>query len=184
MPRIVPVTAASTIALAVVAWARRRFGAGSRAFAFVAVWVPMVWLGTISRVVRPSLPAAWHRLRRFERSGRVYELLGVRTAKAALRRGPLARFNPHLHLPTDPTPERLRELEARMEDAEATHVILFAAELAAAARAALLGRRRAARWMVVWNVVMNGYPAMLQRYNRAVLHDRHPVALGIEGASQ
>lgn len=174
MQRSVPIAGATAAAVALVTWVHRRFGPDSRTFAFVAVWAPMAWLGTISRLVTPRLPDAWYRLRPVEASGRIYERLGVRAAKAMLRRGPLARFNPRLHLPGDPTPGRLRELEGRMEDAEATHVILFVATLGAAGHAAASGRRSAARWMLLWNVVMNGYPTLLQRYNRALLHARYP----------
>jgi hypothetical protein len=44
-------------------------------------------------------------LRAFDRDGRVYQRLGVRLVKLLLRRGPLAAFNPDLHLPAERTPE-------------------------------------------------------------------------------
>lgn len=164
---------ATGVAAAVIAWTWRAFGPGSRRFAFVAVWAPMAWLGTISRIVTPRLPERYHRLRPFEQGGaRLYELAGVRLAKAALRGGPIARFNPDLHLPAEPTPERIAHLDQRMRDAESSHAILFVATAGAAAGAAGRGRWRAARWMLVWNVVMNGYPVMLQRYNRGRLAAR------------
>ena len=34
-------------------WAWRALGPASVGFAFVVVWLPMTWLGTLSRVVRP-----------------------------------------------------------------------------------------------------------------------------------
>jgi hypothetical protein len=104
-----------------VVWALRALGARSAWFAFFVVWVPMVWLGTVSRFVRPRLPGAYHDLRGFERDGRMYELLGVVLAKRLLRRGPLAVFNPDLHLPAERTPENLDHLDQRMRDAEASH---------------------------------------------------------------
>lgn len=151
-----------------------RLDRDSASFAFVAVWAPMAGLGTLSHVVRVRLPARWYRLRPWERDGRVHELLGVRVAKRILRRGPLARFNPHLHLPSEPSAERWRELEGRMEVAEATHTILFLVTTGWAVAEVGRGRTRTARWMLLWNVLMNGYPALLQRYNRALLHARHP----------
>lgn len=161
---------ATAVALAVLGWSWRAFGPGSRRFAVVSVWAPMVWLGTISRVVTPRLPAGWHELRGFERGGgRIYELLGVRVAKATLRRGPLARFNPDLHLPAERTPERIAHLDQRMRDAEASHTILFLVTTGVAVVARFAGARTAARWMLAANIVMNGYPVMLQRYNRGVL---------------
>jgi hypothetical protein len=171
--RVLAVAGATAVAGAVLTWSWRALGPGSRRFAFVAVWAPMAWLGTISRFVTPRLPGRYHELRAFERGGaRAYELLGVRVAKAALRRGPIARFNPDLHLPAEPTPARLARLDQRMRDAEASHAILFVATIGTAVVARIRGHRSAARWMVLWNVVMNGYPVLLQRYNRGRLAAR------------
>lgn len=160
------------VALLAATW--RRFGPGSDAFAFVVVWVPMTWLGVASRVVQPRLPSAYHELRRFEADGRVYELVGVKRAKRLLRRGPLAFFNPDLHLPAERTPEHLAHLEQRMKDAEASHAILLVGTLPLALHAVSRRWWRAAGLTVVFDVLMNGYPVMLQRYNRALLHQRFP----------
>ena len=171
--RLVGLVAVSTVvAIAIVAWAFAVVGPRSGWFAFVVVWAPMTWLGTVSRVVQPRLPAGYHELRAFEADGRVYELVGVRVAKALLRRGPLARFNPDLHLPAERTPERLAHLDQRMRDAEASHAILFALTLVVAGHAALRGWWAAAGWTLLFDVVLNGYPVLLQRYNRALLARR------------
>lgn len=141
-------------------------------FAFVVVWWPMAWVGTTSRVVRIRLPERCHRLGAFERDGRVYERVGVRVAKAVLRRGPLAAFNPDLHLPAERTPQQLERLAQRMRDAEASHAVLFVATLAVVVHAAVRGWWVAAGLTLVFDVLMNGYPVMLQRYNRARLAAR------------
>ena len=148
------------------------FGAGSVWFAFLVVWLPMAWLGTISRLVTLRLPEGWFELRAFERDGRLYERLGVRLIKGLLRRGPFAVFNPGLHLPAEHTAANLGDLERRMREAEASHSILFVAMFAVAACEAAAGWWSAAGWIALFNVLVNGYPVMLQRYNRALLHQR------------
>jgi hypothetical protein len=153
-------------------WAWRALGPASVGFAFVVVWLPMTWLGTLSRIGRPRLPATAHRLRAWELDGRVYERLGVRLVKGLLRRGPLAVFNPGLHLPAEPTPERIALLDQRMRDAEAAHAILFVLTLGVVAHALARGWWAAAVATAVFDVAVNGYPVMLQRYNRARLHRR------------
>ena len=163
---------ATILLVALLAWAFAALGAGSVGFAFVVVWLPMAWLGTLSRLFTPRLPSRWHVLAPFERSGRVYERLGVRVVKQLLRRGPLAAFNPDLHLPSEMTPHRLAHLDQRMCDAEASHAILFALTLVVAGHAALRGRWAAAGWTLLFDVVLNGYPVLLQRYNRALLARR------------
>lgn len=162
----------TTIVVAALTWAVVALGADGVLFSFLVVWLPMVWLGTVSRVVVPRLPARWYRLRGFELDGRCYELVGVRSAKRLLRRGPLSRFNPDLHLPAERTPERLAHLDQRMRDAESSHAILLVLTLGLAMLQAAVGRWASAAWIVVFNLLMNGYPVMLQRYNRALLRQR------------
>jgi hypothetical protein len=152
-------------------WFARTFGADSAAFAFAVVWLPMTWLGTVSRVVTPRLPDRYHTLRRFELGGRVYERLGVRFVKWLLRRGPLAVFNPDLHLPArgERTQTCLARLDQRMRDAEASHAILLVLTVGVAVHAAFRGWWSAAGWTLLFDVLVNGYPVMLQRYNRRYL---------------
>ena len=161
---------------ALAAWSRRAFGARSARFAFLVVWLPLAWFALLGRALagRPvlRLPAQVHALRAFEREGRVYELLGVRVAKSLLRRRPLAVFAPDLHLPAEPTPATVADLDERMRQAEALHEILLVVTLTVVANAATRGWWGAAGWTMLFNVLANGYPAMLQRYNRALLAQR------------
>lgn len=180
MRRAVLLIVATGATAALLVWARQALGASSVGFAFLVVWLPMTWLGTISRLVTVRLPAGYHDLRDFERDGRIYERLGVRVVKRLLRRGPLAIFNPHLHLPADPTPENLARLAQRMRDAEASHAILLVATLGVVADAAARGAWPRAGWTLLFDLLVNGYPVILQRYNRALLC-KHP-ASGSRGA--
>ena len=168
------VAAATVVAAAVVLFGVRVLGATSAAFAFLVVWAPMTWLGTVSRVIQPRLPRRYHELRDFERAPWLYERLGVRLVKRLLRRGPLAVFNPGLHLPAERSSERLAELEQRMKDAEASHVVLLVAVLGVVINAVVRGWWVAAGLTLLFDVLMNGYPVMLQRYNRVLLSARFP----------
>jgi hypothetical protein len=177
--KVLLVAGMTTGMAALVAWSLRAFGARSAWFAFVVVWLPLVWFALLWRVLalrRPvlRLPAQVHALRAFERDGRVYELLGVRVAKRLLRRGPLAMFAPPLHLPAEPTPASLAGLDEWMRQAEAVHEILLVVTLAVVVNAAVRGWWDAAGWTLLFNVLGNGYPAMLQRYNRVRLAQRFP----------
>ncbi|MDQ1520994.1 MAG: hypothetical protein QOI55_2067, partial [Actinomycetota bacterium] len=163
------VAVATVVAAAVLLFGVRLLGATSAAFAFLVVWAPMTWLGTVSRVFQPRLPRQYHELRAFERDPALYELLGVRLVKRLLRRGPLAVFNPGLHLPAEQSPKRLAELEQRMNDAEASHFVLLVAMLGVVINAAVRGWWIAAGLTLLFDVLMNGYPVMLQRYNRVLL---------------
>ena len=172
MRKILLVAGATIVLAGLLFGSLRAFGANSVWFAFLVVWLPMTWLGTVSRVVQPRLPARYHALREFERGGHLYELLGIRLVKRLLRRGPLAAFNPDLHIPTQPTPAGVAHLDQRMRDAEASHFILLVATTGVAVHAATRGWWAAAGWTLLFDVLVNGYPVMLQRYNRALLSRR------------
>ncbi len=152
-----------------LAWTGRRVGPRSARFALAVVWLPMTGLGTVSHVVPFRLPPSWHRLRSVEIDSRLYQRLGVRAAKRLLRRGPATLFNPGLRLPSEPTPERVEALARQMGTAEATHAVLGLATLGVVAHAAARGWWRAAAWTLGLDVAINGYPVLLQRYNRVLL---------------
>jgi hypothetical protein len=168
---VAAVTTAAAVVVGVGA-AAAWLGPSSGWFAFVVVWWPMVCVGTSSRFVRLRLPERWHQLRDVERDGRIYERAGVRIAKTVLRRGPLSWFNPDLHLPCERTPDELAHLAQRMRDAEASHAVLFVAMLPVALHAVARGWWLSALLVVLFDVAMNAYPVMLQRYNRARLAQR------------
>jgi hypothetical protein len=168
---VVPVVASAALGL-VVWWAVGSLDPDGVGFALVIVWAPMTALGTVSHVLPIRLPEHFHRLRSFELDGRVYERLGVRAAKRLARRGPISWCNPGLHVPRDRDAASLERLERKMREAEASHALLFVAGLATAAVLAGLGCSTGAAWVVVFDVLLNGYPVMLQRYNRARLARR------------
>ncbi len=150
----------------------RSLGAQSPLRALAIVWLPMAWLGTVSHVVGMQLTSGYHRLRQFEVDGRCYERLGVRLFKRLLRRGPFALFNPGLHLPPDRSADELAKLEQRMRTAETTHFVLLVATLPVVGDALARGAWAAAGYTFALDVLVNGYPVMLQRYNRALLRQR------------
>ena len=165
---LVWVTAALGLGL-VMWWALRTLDVRGPWFALVVVWAPMTALGTVSHVTPIRLPERFHRLRPFEVDGRRYELLGVRVAKSMLRRGPAAWFNPRLHLPATRDAESLARLDAAMRNAEASHALLFVAVLPVVVHALVRGWWAAAAWTLAFDVLLNGYPFVLQRYNRGRL---------------
>lgn len=177
MRRGLRVAGVTTGASGLLAGSLRAFGPRSARFAFVVVGLPLVWFALLWRALelrRPvlRLPAQVHALRPVERNGRVYELLGVRVFKKLLRRGPLAVFAPPMRLPAEPTPATVADLDMRMQQAEALHEMLLVGTLAVVVNAAARGWWGAAGWTLAFNVLGNGYPAMLQRYNRARLAQR------------
>ena len=172
MRKVFLVAGLTAVTFSVLVWSRHEFGARSVWFALLVVWLPMTWLGILSRVVQPRMPEGYHALHRWERNGRLYEIFGVRLFKRLLRRGPFAVFNPDLHLPADPSTANLAHLDQRMRDAEASHVILLVVTLGVVVHAVTRGWWGAAGWTLLFDALVNGYPVMLQRYNRCLLSKR------------
>lgn len=169
---LVGLAAATALAAAILAGALHATGGEGPLFGLAAAWAPMLWLGALSHVRAFRLTAGFHALRPFERERRLYERLGVRVAKRLLRRGPAALWNPGLRLPRERSPEALAALDARMQVAEASHALAFLVTLALAASAAARGRWGTAGWALLFDGLVNGYPLLLQRYNRALLAER------------
>jgi hypothetical protein len=157
--------------LLLVWWTVTFFGARSLISAFLINWLAMSWAAIIGQTVRFSLPPGYYRARPLERDGRIYEHLGVRVFKMAVRRGPLAILSPTLRLPKERTLSALRALEREMEIAEAAHLFVFVLVAVGAAAALVKGWLDAAGWLMLLNVLFNGYPVMLQRYNRTMLQE-------------
>ena len=60
----------------------------------------------------------------------------------------------------------LAELRQTMDSAEIAHGLVFIVVAAVAAGAAALSAFSASAWLMLFNLLLNGYPMMLQRYNR------------------
>lgn len=167
--KILAVAALSLAFGALLTWLAHAFGARSAGFAFLLVWLSMCWVTLVLAAFPLRLPAAYYELRPGERDGRRYEMLGVLVAKRVLRRGPLRIFNPKLHLPGVRDAESLAKLDAAMRGAETNHVIMFLVVALVIAHAMVRGWWDAAAWTLLFNVLINVYPVMLQRYNRGRL---------------
>ena len=163
---------AAAIAVAfLIAWSLDAFGFRSPIFAFLVNWLAMSWIAIAGQAIDFSFPVRYYDIKEFERTGQVYERLGIRLFKRLVRRGPLTIFSPTLRFPKDKNIPALRHLDHRMRRAETGHVLIFVLMLLFISYALLKGWFDAVGWMLAFNVVINGYPIMLQRYNRIKLQE-------------
>ena len=164
-------TIATIVAIVLLLWSLDSFGFRSPIFAFLVNWLVMSWVAVAGQVVHFSFAPGYYTIKPFERTGQVYERLGIRLFKRLVRRGPLALFSPTLHLPRDKTVPALRKLETEMRKAETGHVLASLVTLLFAGYALLQGWFDAVAWLLAFNILINGYPVMLQRYNRMKLQE-------------
>lgn len=137
--------------------------------AFVVNWFVMAWIGAVALVTNISLPSPYYAIRPFERTGQIYERVGIRRVRRLLRRGPLSIFSQTLRLPKEKTVPALLNLDNEMRRAEAVHVLAFIFMLVLAGYAAVNGWFDAVTWILLFDILINIYPIMLQRYNRIKL---------------
>jgi len=150
-------------------WASDSPAVHNPAFAFVLNWLVLVWVMVIAGVFQShlSLGPQYYRIRTFERNGRIYERLGVSFLKKLLHRGPLSTLNPKVRLSGGRS--ALSELEQNMRAAETGHMVVFLTMLVISGYPLLQGWWQAFGWWLLFNVLINVYPVMLQRCNRARL---------------
>jgi hypothetical protein len=155
----------ATFAVAVV-WGARAYGR-SIVFAFGVNWVLMMWaIMFASNVVPLRLPAQYYATRPFEKAGRVYDLLGVRWYRRALR-PVLWSVNPAL------LKSQLAARETMIEstkDAETGHLFILLVITGITVWASASGWWDAAGWLLLFNLLHNGYPVLSMRQLRARLN--------------
>ncbi len=161
---------ASTLAIGgFLAWMWGVCGPQSVGYAFLVVWFTMCWVSLVALAFPFRFPDTYYVLRPWEREGRRWELFGVLLAKWLLRRGPLHLFNPKLQFPKQLDAESVAKVEERMRTAEAYHLVMFLVTLLTVVYALVRGWWSSAAWLVLFDVLINGYPLILQRYNRGRL---------------
>ena len=123
----------------------------------------LIEIAGFSQGVRWPVPVRYFRPGPIERPW-IYEGLGIRAFKQLMRSRLYRRINPSFHLVGGR--RGLAEIGQHMESAEAAHALVFVIVTVFAAGALWIRWIDAAAWITLFNVLLNGYPVMLQRYNR------------------
>ena len=152
-------------------WSVDAFGFTSPITAIIVNWFVMAWMAMVALSIRLPLPSRYYDIKACENGGRIYEHLGVRFFKKLVRRGPLSIFSRTVRLPKDDTTAALRQLDQKMRRAEAIYVFSFLAIWPFICYSALRKWSDAVGWLLLFNLMLNAYPIMLQRYNRIWLHE-------------
>ena len=162
------VAALLTVIFAVVLVKSVQSDGRSLGFSFGVNWLLMAWAIVVGRFVLFRFPAGYYRLRRFERDGRIYDRLGVRWYQRSFRR---FVWSVNLSLVRSQLDGRAKVMEST-HDPESGHLYIFLIVTGITLRAALLGWWDSVAWLVLFNVLHNGYPVMSMRQIRARLERR------------
>ncbi len=170
--------ATAVVAVAVVRWENR-----SVVFAFGVNWLLMFWAVIVHQLVPIRFPSGYFATRAIER-GRVYGLAGVRQYQRFLRITGLWMLNQELRCRRGP--ESRQRLAVATEAPEVHHVIIFLAVGITTIRALMAGWLDTAAWLILFNLLHNGYPVLSMREIRARLQrsaQRLPKALHATAAA-
>ena len=172
LKKILSLVVITGAAAALIVWTVVSFSFRNPMFAFLVNWLVMSWIALMGQhVTFPHFTSKYYEIKPCEQSGRLYERLGVRLFKKIVRRGPLTVFSPTLRFPTEKTAATLEHLAHEMRKAETSHAAIFLVILLPIGYALIRGWLDAAIWLLFFNILFNGYPVMLQRYNRIKLEE-------------
>jgi hypothetical protein len=159
------VAALFTVIFAVVLVKSVQSDGRSLGFAFGVNWLLMAWAIVVGRLVLFRFPSNYYRLRRFEKDGRIYDRLGVRWYQRSFRR---FVWSVNLSLVRSQLDGRAKVMESTY-DPESGHLYIFLIITGITLRAAALGWWDSVAWLLLFNLLHNGYPVMSMRQLRARL---------------
>jgi hypothetical protein len=151
-------------------WTLNAFGFRSIFFAFLVNWLVMSWVAILGQVISFTFSPGYYQPKSFEHNGWIYERLGIQYFKQLVRRGPLTILSPSLR--KGEGNDGVQKLFGEMQKAETAHVVIFVLMLLLICYALVRSWFDAAGWLMLFNILINGYPVMLQRYNRIKLQQR------------
>lgn len=125
---------------------------------FLTNWLISLLFLWVCTIIPFSLSSSYYEFKKFERDRRIYERLGVKTVQPIIKFLGLIKFSGDR--------SDLRELVKYMRNAELNHMLTLAMVYLLALAAVLGSYWEYAFWLMVFNILFNVYPIMLQRYNR------------------
>ncbi|MEM1271926.1 MAG: hypothetical protein AAGI08_17905 [Bacteroidota bacterium] len=143
----------------------RSIGAGSIGFAIFVNFLLMTLFAVFVGVLKPDLSISYFEAKRFEKGGRVYRRFGLRYFLLLLRLVGSERMR-RTSAPLTKRGESLARFEHQTRVSEASHALAAVVVAAITVYVASAYGIGSVIWLVVFNIVLNVYPVMMQRYNR------------------
>jgi hypothetical protein len=173
--RFVRGTVITLVFAAIAVWSARAFGR-TVTFAFSINWLLAAWAILLGRALQSrsgawdglalQLPARYYVTRPFEKGGRIYDYLGTGWYKRLLRRV-LWTVNP---TQLRSRPDARQTMIAGTRAAEAGHLLIFVVITGFTLQALFAGWWDTAGWLLLFNLLHNGYPVLSMRQLRARLN--------------
>jgi hypothetical protein len=140
-------------------------GPASFLFAWVLhLMLMMVTLAT-TQLISPALTSPYYNAKRWEQEGRIYRWIGINGFRKLLVWVGWEKHNKPT-VPVKKSVDALKHLEHMSRQSEIGHVVIFFIVLAIAGVISFYRGIESTFWLHFLNILLNAYPAALQRYNR------------------
>ncbi len=133
--------------------------------AFMLTGGSLVVLVFLYKSIGSVLRESYFQIRRFEYRSSLYTIIGVPLFKKVLAHAPIPSLTRRIAL-TGFAGSDLRTLEGQLREAEEIHVLGAGITLLLALLFGLVRSEAYLVWFMVFNLIINVYPALVQRYNR------------------
>jgi hypothetical protein len=158
---------ATLIVAGAIIWVLNKYGFQSISFALLANFLVLDWVAVVSTLLNKErrfyLPQKYYSAKRFEKNGQIYRYIGVHYFKKLVAKGFLANL---ASIRFEGKHSRIDSYYRQTQWGELLHLIMFLFIFLLAIYALIRRLYNAFLHLMFFNILLNGYPVLLQRYNR------------------
>ncbi len=137
----------------------------SAAFSLGINFALMFWVSILESQLKPAFNSPYFEPLPFETEGKLYRMLGVEWYRAILTKSGWEKLRQQ-QMPIKKSLSDFQAYERGTRAAEIGHLVAGGVVLIISAYVLFAYSARDARWLVLFNIFLNIYPVLLQRYTR------------------
>jgi Flp pilus assembly protein TadB len=137
----------------------------SLAFAWALNFLLMFWVFVFTETQTSELTSPYYTSKTWERKGQLYEYCGINLFRKLLVLIGWEKLNKKSN-PVEKSAKALAHNLLRTKKSELGHLIIFFIVLGVSVVVIVNSGLRNAVWLITFNIILNLYPVLLQRYNR------------------
>jgi hypothetical protein len=137
----------------------------SGAFSIGLNFALMFWFTILEAQFKPALDSPYFDAHPFEKQGKIYRWLGVEWYRAILLKIGWETIRQQ-QTPINKSHQHLQAYERATRVSEMGHLLIGIVVLLVTGYVMVTHSVLAARWLILSNILLNGYPVLLQRYTR------------------
>lgn len=165
MRKLLSLTFIVILAIALIYALVHYIGLQGFAFAWALNFLLMGCVQAFTETLKSRHTSSYYHQKSWERRGEIYEYLGINFYRKLLVWTGWEKLNKKAN-PVEKTTRSLTHLHYQTKQSELGHVIIFLIVLGFNVFVALKFGILGSMWLLVFNILLNLYPILLQRYNR------------------